>query len=87
MTVLDAADDAVSRSLVDHLEGRAGPPLILEREDGSMREADLPPADFFLPFERWSPWEQHLVERPSGIVFDLGARAGRHSLFLQERGS
>jgi hypothetical protein len=51
MTFLAVGDDAFGRSLVDHLEARNGPPLMLESDDGSMREADLQPADFFLPFE------------------------------------
>jgi SAM-dependent methyltransferase len=59
---------------------------MLESDDGTLRPADLQPADFFLPFEAWAPWEQRLIQRARGAVLDLGAGAGRHSLYLQGLG-
>ena len=85
-TIIEATEDAFGRALLDHLEGREDGPLILEVDDGSSRPADLQPADFFLPAERWPSWEQHVIGRATGSVLDLGAGAGRHSLHLQQRG-
>lgn len=59
---------------------------MLESDDGARLTADLQPADFFLPFETWTPWEQCLIQRATGAVLDLGAGAGRHSLYLQGLG-
>lgn len=86
MAPVDPIQDAFGRALIDHHEGRHGPPLMLESDDGGIRAADLQPADFFLPFEAWAPWEQRLIHRATGAVLDLGAGAGRHSLHLQGLG-
>jgi SAM-dependent methyltransferase len=86
MGMVNAAQDAFGRALLDHQQGRIGPPLLLESDDGSLRPADLQPEDFFLPFEEWSSWEQRLISTADGTVLDLGAGAGRHSLHLQQSG-
>jgi SAM-dependent methyltransferase len=86
MAIIRASRDAFGRALLDHLEGRRGPELILERDDGSIGPADLQPEEFFLPQKDWPPWEQRALARASGAVLDLGAGAGRHSLHLQNGG-
>ena len=86
MGILDATQGAFGRALLDHHHGRGGPALILESDDGSSRPADPQPREFFLPFEEWAPWEQQLIAMAEGAVLDLGAGAGRHSLYLQELG-
>ncbi len=86
MTIVHATQDALGRALVDHHEGRAGDLLLLESDDGSVRPADLQPADFFAPQQAWPSWEQHVVGRAEGAILDLGAGAGRHSLCLQDLG-
>jgi SAM-dependent methyltransferase len=86
MGTLDVAQDAFGRALQDHHEGRGGPPLMLESDDGTLCTADLQAEQFFRPFEGWPPWEQHLIGNALGTVLDLGAGAGRHSLHLQELG-
>ena len=80
------SDDALGRALLDHLEGVAGPELQLESDDGTVRTADLQPADFFLPFETWPAWERAALEAAAGSVLDLGAGAGRHAVHLQAVG-
>ena len=40
----------------------------------------------FSSFGEWGNWEQRLVGSAKGAVLDLGAGAGRHSLYLQNRG-
>jgi SAM-dependent methyltransferase len=59
---------------------------MLERDDGSIGPADLQPEDFFLPHEAWPWWEQRALGLAMGPVLDLGAGAGRHSLYLQSLG-
>jgi len=86
MPVLSASKDAFGRALLDHLEGRPGAQLMLERDDGSIGPADLQPEEFFLPHEAWPKWEQHALGLATGAVLDLGAGAGRHSIHLQDSG-
>jgi SAM-dependent methyltransferase len=86
MGILDATQDAFGQALLDHHLGRGGSTLMLESDDGSLRPADLQPEEFFLPFEEWTSWEQQLMGMAEGAVLDLGAGAGRHSLYLQDLG-
>jgi len=83
---LDPTEDAFGAALADHHAGRAGPELTLVVDDGFETPA-MPPAAFFLPPSAWPEDERDLVSRASsGPVLDLGAGAGRHSLWFQERG-
>lgn len=85
MTVLDTSEDAFGQALLDYSAGKLGQTLILERDDGSSGPA-LQPAEFFAPPDAWPEWEQQSLAAVSGPVLDLGAAAGRHSLFLQQAG-
>jgi SAM-dependent methyltransferase len=84
--VIIPSQDAFGTALLDFLEGREVPELVLEVQGGQAGPA-LHPEWFFRSFERWDWWEQEmlpLVEQ--GPVLDLGAGAGRTALYLQERG-
>lgn len=59
---------------------------MLERDDGSIGPADLQPEEFFSHHEAWPWWEQRALGLAVGPVLDLGAGAGRHSLYLQGLG-
>lgn len=86
MGIIDASQDAFGRALLDHQQGRDGPLLMLESDEGSLRPADLQPEEFFLPFDEWAPWEQQLIDTAAGAVLDLGAAAARHAIHLQDEG-
>jgi SAM-dependent methyltransferase len=78
--------DAFGQALVDHLEGGDAAQPELETDSGYVGPA-LPPAWFFRGFDEWDWWEHELLgEVVGGPVLDLGAGAGRVSLWLQERG-
>jgi len=77
MPILDVTHDALGRGLLDHLEGRLGPRLLLESDDGSIRLADLQAEDFFAPPDAWPWWERQAIGSVRGSVLDLGAGAGR----------
>lgn len=77
--------DAFGTALLDHLEGRTVEDMLLD-VDGETVPA-MRAEWFFRSFAEWDWWDQQLlssVER--GHVLDLGAGAGRASLYLQERG-
>ena len=85
MPVVPPEQDAFGRALVDHLQGRPAQPLRLQTDDGSTTPA-MPPGWFFEPAESWVHWERQALAAVTGPVLDLGAGAGRASLFLEALG-
>jgi SAM-dependent methyltransferase len=84
--VIDPSQDAFGAALLDYLEGRDVPELVLEDRDGWTGPA-MGPEWFFRSFEQWDWWDRKilpLVEQ--GPVLDLGAGAGRAALYPQQRG-
>jgi SAM-dependent methyltransferase len=84
--VIDPSEDAFGSALLDYLEGKQVPQLVLEEKRGQAGPA-LHPEWFFRCFERWDWWDRELLSLVEhGPVIDLGAGAGRAALHLQERG-
>jgi RimJ/RimL family protein N-acetyltransferase len=78
--------DAWGRALLDHLRGRWTPTPQLETNDGQLGPA-MHPEWFFRAFDEWDWWERELLPPIAcGPALDLGAGAGRVSLWLQQRG-
>lgn len=79
-------DDAWGRALLDQHVGRYVPRLELETDAGEVTAA-MRPEWFFRGFDDWDWWDRELLTPiTAGPVLDLGAGAGRASLWLQERG-
>jgi SAM-dependent methyltransferase len=90
MATMDAQDgsvgDAWGAALRDHLEGREVAPPLLEVDDGAVVPA-MHPEWFFRSVDEWDWWDRQLLSAvTSGPVLDLGAGAGRSSLYLQDKG-
>ena len=86
MSPVPASSDAFGRQLLDHFAGRADQPRArIEREDGWGGPAQ-PVTDFFDDYDDWPSIEQRLIGHAQGRVLDVGAGAGRHALYLLERG-
>lgn len=78
--------DAWGEALVDHLRGRWTPLPELEVDGGAVGDA-MHPEWFFRDFDAWDCWERELLPLGEGSpALDLGAGAGRASLWLQQRG-
>jgi len=58
---------------------------IAERDDGYISAAPLPKM-YFSKYEKWPVHERKAMEFIMGRVLDVGCGAGRHALYLQEKG-
>jgi SAM-dependent methyltransferase len=59
---------------------------IVERDDGMIRANDFSAATYFSDYADWDPLERKAIRLAYGRVLDIGCGAGRHSLYLQDRG-
>jgi len=74
--------DAFGHMLYGCLTGKAANEVV-ERDDGFV-EVDR--SDYFSEFKNWPPHEKRAMRYVRGNVLDIGSGAGRHSLYLQEKG-
>jgi SAM-dependent methyltransferase len=75
--------DAFGKALMDYLE--TGDSFnVMERDDGLVNV--MSPEVYFRPFTDWSEHQQQSIALVKGCVLDIGAGAGRHTLYLQEQG-
>jgi hypothetical protein len=78
--------DAWGMALSDHLRGGWTPTPELETDAHEVGDA-MHPEWFFRTFDQWDWWDRELVALAAqGPALDLGAGAGRTSLWLQEQG-
>jgi SAM-dependent methyltransferase len=78
--------DAYGHLMRDFLRGRAADEII-EREDGLLSLGRwLGPQTYFSSYEDWPPLHKIAMRYVRGRTLDIGCGAGRHSLYLQEKG-
>lgn len=76
-------EDAFGQILWAHHNGKRIYEII-ERDDGYIDASD--PQQYFSSYQEWSPHTQKAMKHVKGKVLDIGCGAGRHSLYLQEKG-
>ena len=76
-------EDTFGMAFMAHFRGE---PSIhhTERDDGHINEMDA--TMYFQPYEEWPEYEREAMFEARGRVLDVGLGAGRHCLWLQERG-
>jgi len=84
MSVLKKQYDPIGKAVNDYFHGITGD-FILVRTDIAEDET-LSPAYFFRSFEQMPVQEQEALKRCKGRILDIGAGAGAHSIWLQEKG-
>lgn len=74
--------DIFGQYLLDYQQGRHYP-CFIRRDDGYVDKSDL--GIYFTPYSQWSYCEKEALKYADGKVLDIGAGAGRHSLYLQQK--
>lgn len=82
---MDSYKDAYGRQFFDEYNTQKPTAETIERDDGLIdfgSEAGM----YFSEYEKWSAVEKRAIEFVKGKVLDVGCGAGRHSIYLQEKG-
>lgn len=82
---MEKTQDAYGRQLLAQYHSQTATAEFIERDDDYIdtgSEAGL----YFFEYEQWSPVEHKAIERVKGRILDIGCGAGRHSLYLQQKG-
>jgi SAM-dependent methyltransferase len=58
---------------------------IIERDDDFI-DTGSEAGQYYLDYEQWLPLEKQAIEYAKGRILDIGCGAGRHSLYLQQKG-
>lgn len=77
--------DAYGQQLLAQYNSLTATAELIEREDNYI-DTGSEAGYYFSEYEQWSPIEQQAIERAVGRVLDVGCGAGRHSLYLQQKG-
>ena len=83
--MLTDIQDAYGHLLADYHNGRENVEIV-ERADGFIDPSRLGPLDYFAEYDDWAEHQKLAVEHATGRALDIGCGAGRHCLYLQERG-
>lgn len=79
------AQDAYGRQLLAQYNSRTATAEIIERDDGYI-DTGSDPGYYFSEHKHWSPLERSVIKLAKGRILDIGCGAGRHSLYLQQKG-
>lgn len=76
--------DAHGHAMYDYLKGKGGFEIV-ERDEGFITPTNAPRV-YFSKYRNWPAHEKKAMGYVRGKVLDIGCGAGRHSLYLQEKG-
>ena len=76
--------DAFGHGMLDYYHGTRTS-LVIERDDGYF-EPDVGLQMYFAEYRNWHPDERKAMRYVRGRVLDIGCGAGKHSLYLQQKG-
>ena len=76
--------DAFGHGMLDYYHGTRTS-LVIERDDGYF-EPDVGLQQYFADYRQWHDIDRKAMRYVRGRVLDIGCGAGRHALFLQQKG-
>jgi SAM-dependent methyltransferase len=79
------SQDAYGQQLLAQYNTQTPTCEIIERDDDFI-DTGSEPGMYFLDYEQWTPLEKQAIGFARGRVLDIGCGAGRHSLYLQQKG-
>src|SRR5688572_3246111 len=77
--------DAYGKQLLAQYNGQTPTVEIIERDDDYIdtgSDAGL----YFTGYDEWHDLERQAIDKARGKILDIGCGAGRHSLYLQDKG-
>ena len=77
--------DAYGQQLLAQYNSKEATVEIIERDDNYI-DTGSDAGAYFSEYEHWSPLEKRAVNLAAGRILDVGCGAGRHALYLQEKG-
>lgn len=75
--------DAFGIGLREYMAGGSEDEM-LQREDGQLYYVNN--GEYFMSYEKWEQHEKQAIKHAKGRVLDIGCGAGRHAMYLQEKG-
>jgi len=75
--------DAFGKALMGYLNGDKSP-YIIRRDNGLIEKHDA--GEYFTKYEQWDNCEREILKYVRGRALDIGGGAGRHALYLQNKG-
>lgn len=82
---MKAEMDAYGKQMLAQFHGGKATVEIVERDDNYIAPGSQT-GMYFTGYEEWNALEQKAVDTARGRVLDIGCGAGRHALYLQEKG-
>lgn len=83
--MLTDKQDAYGHLLYDYHNGEQNVEIV-EREDGYIDTSRMGPLNYFAEYPEWGDHQKLAMDCATGRVLDIGCGAGRHALYLQEKG-
>jgi len=83
--MLKDKQDAFGHGMLDYYHGTRTS-LVIERDDGYIESDNIGLQLYFAEYRDWPSLERKAMRYTRGRVLDIGCGAGRHSLYLQQKG-
>lgn len=82
---MENTPDAYGQQLLAQHTSQTATVEIIERDDHFI-DTGSEPGLYFRNYKQWSPLERQAIKAAKGRILDIGCGAGRHSLYLQQKG-